>query len=151
MQRKPLIKQEFKKTFYIENYEEVTLPFKEVQGYTSMESQIRERIAVTDAADLAEGTSKLFHYQKNGESVEGFLIRHQGKVYAYMNLCPHAYEPIIFGTQCAFNSDKRYIVCREHFAMFNPETGVCVSGPCPIADLIKIEVFEQDGTIYIIP
>lgn len=116
-----------------------------------MEFQHREHIAITNVTDLAEGTSKLFQYRKNGENLEGFLIRHQGKVYAYMNLCPHAYEPIIYGSQCAFNSDKRYIVCREHFAMFNPETGVCVSGPCPIADLIKIEVQEAEGIIYIIP
>ncbi len=100
--------------------------------------------------ELADGMSKLFHYSKNGETIEGFLIRYQGKVYAYINLCPHAYEPIVFGSQSAFNSDKRYIVCREHFAMFNPETGVCVSGPCPIADLVKIDVLEQDGTIFLV-
>jgi nitrite reductase/ring-hydroxylating ferredoxin subunit len=34
--------------------------------------------------------------------------------------------------------------------MFNPETGVCVSGPCPIADLVKIDVLEQDGTIFLV-
>ncbi|MFN3386879.1 MAG: Rieske (2Fe-2S) protein [Candidatus Thermochlorobacter sp.] len=115
-----------------------------------MEAQSQAFHTLMKSSDLADGMSKLFHYSRNGESVEGFIIRYQGKIYAYINLCPHAHEPIIFGHQSAFNSDKRYIVCREHFAMFNPETGVCVSGPCPIADLVKIEVVEKDDMIHVV-
>lgn len=115
-----------------------------------MEAQSQAFHTLMKSSDLADGMSKLFHYSRNGELVEGFIIRYQGKIYAYINLCPHAYEPIVFGHQSAFNSDKRYIVCREHFAMFNPETGVCVSGPCPIADLVKIEVVEKEDMIYVV-
>jgi nitrite reductase/ring-hydroxylating ferredoxin subunit len=110
------------------------------------ESQL---LAVMPQLDLHEGTSVMFRFEKHGEALEGFVIRHHGNIYAYLNLCPHASEPIIDGTQSAFNSDKRYIVCREHFAMFNPETGACVSGPCPIADLYRLPVIVQGDMIFI--
>jgi nitrite reductase/ring-hydroxylating ferredoxin subunit len=113
---------------------------------TDVES-LSKTVPVIAASHLQDGVSHLFHFVKNGEKFEGFLIRHQGVIRAYLNLCPHAGEPLADKNQSAFNSDKRYLLCREHFALFDPETGKCVSGPCPIADLHKLSIIQEGEMI----
>lgn len=108
---------------------------------------LANRIPIVAASELSEGMSHLFTFVKDDERYEAFVIRFGGQIRAYLNLCPHAGEPIATKNQSAFNSDKRYLLCREHFALFDPDTGKCVSGPCPIADLHKLSIVQQDGMI----
>ncbi len=107
-------------------------------------------VPIIAASELLEGMSHLFTFVKDDERYEAFVIRFENQIRAYLNLCPHAGEPIAEKNQSAFNSDKRYLICREHFALFDPDTGKCVSGPCPIADLYKISIVQQEGMICVV-
>ncbi len=107
-------------------------------------------VPIIAASELHEGMSHLFTFVRDDEPCEAFVIRFGNQVHAYLNLCPHAGEPIAEKNQSAFNSDKRYLICREHFALFDPETGKCVSGPCPIADLHRLSVVQQEEMICLV-
>ncbi len=116
---------------------------------TAVES-LSKVVPIVAASELHEGMSYLFTFVKDDERYEAFVIRFGNQIRAYLNLCPHAGEPIAEKNQSAFNSDKRYLLCREHFALFDPDTGKCVSGPCPIADLHKISITEQEDMICLV-
>jgi len=107
-------------------------------------------VPIIAASELHEGMSHLFTFVKDDERYEAFVIRFGNQIRAYLNVCPHAGEPIAEKNQSAFNSDKRYLICREHFALFDPETGKCISGPCPIADLYKIAIVQQQDMICLV-
>ncbi|MDX2129388.1 MAG: Rieske (2Fe-2S) protein [Chloroherpetonaceae bacterium] len=114
--------------------------------YSKSVMGLQEVVAVDE---LDEGKSILFSI-KIGESLrEGFLIKHNDEIYAYLNICPHADVPIASEQKGAFTADKRYLICRTHWAMFHPETGVCVSGPCPIADLTRLKVVVDNDIIFV--
>ena len=49
------------------------------------------------------------------------------------------------------DQDQEYIQCSTHGALFNVETGECISGPCLGEFLNKVEIkVHSDGGIYIV-
>ncbi|MBC8044478.1 MAG: Rieske 2Fe-2S domain-containing protein [Rhizobacter sp.] len=105
---------------------------------------------IIKAGELAEGHSKTFSFTKDGAKTEGFVIRFQGEFFAYINRCPHTAQPLDEDRDGMFNADHSHLYCDEHAALFNPRTGVCVSGPCPIGPLTKLPIAVQDGIIYLV-
>ena len=96
-------------------------------------------------------SSKLNEGQSKGFIVGGtnlFIVRHQGKVVAYLNSCPHRKIPL----QCLPNQfldcDKQFIRCSNHAALFTIEHGLCISGPCNHQTLTRVNVEESDDQIY---
>jgi nitrite reductase/ring-hydroxylating ferredoxin subunit len=96
-------------------------------------------------------SSKLKEGQSKGFIVGGtnlFIVRHQGKVVAYLNSCPHRKIPL----QCLPNQfldfDKQFIRCSNHAALFTIEHGLCISGPCNHQSLTRVKVEEYDDQIY---
>jgi len=69
----------------------------------------------------------------------------RGGSYAYVNRCPHAGAPLDAWPNEFFTEDGRFLICATRGAIFAPETGVCVEGPCPGARLQPMRV-ERDGT-----
>lgn len=113
-----------------------------------MEDSGRQRIA--DARNLAEGRSELFSYRDaNAFPCEGFVVRFEGKLYAYQNQCRHQPLTLDYGDNEFFADDGKLLLCRNHGAVFQPETGKCIAGPCAGASLRKLEVFEDDGAVFL--
>jgi nitrite reductase/ring-hydroxylating ferredoxin subunit len=48
----------------------------------------------------------------------------------FVNNCPHRRLPLDRRGRLRFSGEKRLLVCPNHGAKFEPETGRCVSGPC---------------------
>jgi nitrite reductase/ring-hydroxylating ferredoxin subunit len=49
-----------------------------------------------------------------------------------------------------FSQDKTAIICASHDAQYLPETGECISGPCPQGSMLtKLDVQEKDGEIFL--
>jgi nitrite reductase/ring-hydroxylating ferredoxin subunit len=72
--------------------------------------------------------------------VDGFAVNVEGVVHAYVNRCPHAGTPLDLNRDGFLGADGRHIVCSRHGAVFTPETGLCVEGPCPGARLERLAV-----------
>jgi nitrite reductase/ring-hydroxylating ferredoxin subunit len=47
-----------------------------------------------------------------------------------------------------FTEDKRYLICANHGATYEPATGECVWGPCTGAFLQSVPLAIRDKTIF---
>lgn len=96
------------------------------------------------SVELEEGQSKGF--VMTGTPI--FIVRHQGKVWAYRNSCPHRKTPLEWLPNQFLDDDKLFIQCATHGALFTIENGLCISGPCYQKSLISLKVEERDEAIY---
>ena len=109
------------------------------------------RYSVCSISDLPEGQSKGFRLSAFGPD-DFFLVNQAGVIHGYRNSCPHwpgASLPLKRGDY--LDESARYIVCHGHNALFEIETGRCISGPCLGERLtpLTIEV-DQSGTVFIL-
>ena len=61
---------------------------------------------------------------------EIMLVRQGREIFAYRNSCPHLGIELNFMPDEFLDTDKRYIHCINHGALFQIEDGLCVFGPC---------------------
>lgn len=105
---------------------------------------------VVIAAQLLEGETAVFKFQDAaGLESEGLVIRYKGQLHAFQNLCRHQPLPLDYGDGDFLDESCRYLLCRNHGALFEPDSGLCVSGPCVGASLFQYPVEEQDGRIIV--
>jgi nitrite reductase/ring-hydroxylating ferredoxin subunit len=79
--------------------------------------------------------------------LRGFVVRKGANVFAYVNRCPHAGQPLNRTPDGFLDSTNRLILCRTHGAMFDIESGVCVEGMCVGEALQRLVVRVCDGVI----
>lgn len=77
------------------------------------------------------------------EGVRVMLIRHDGKLYALDDLCPHADASMAFGMV-----GNGCIACPWHYAEFELATGKVLSGPA-VSGLKTHQVREKRGVIEV--
>ena len=101
------------------------------------------------SSDLADGGDGVrFDIERDGETVPAFAIRHGGRVYAYLNRCAHIAMELDWNAGKFFDTDGEYLICSTHGALYAPESGACRGGPCRGAALVRLNVFEADGKVY---
>ena len=83
-----------------------------------------------------------------GSEATGFVVRHGGKVYGYLNRCAHVPVELDWFKGEFFESSKLYLMCSTHGAIYAPETGVCTGGPCRGGRLRPIAVDETEAGVY---
>jgi nitrite reductase/ring-hydroxylating ferredoxin subunit len=98
---------------------------------------------------LRPGDTARFQIEKNGKTVAGFIVNHQGRHHAYVNRCPHAGTPLDWWPNEFFTEDGRFLICATHGAVFEPDSGRCIEGPCPGARLDRLCV-ERDGQFLVV-
>ena len=102
------------------------------------------------AADaLGPGQTATFELRVRGRLVRGFLVNHGAGHRAYVNRCPHAGTPLDAWPNEFYTEDGRYLICATHGAVFAPDTGVCVEGPCPGARLEALPVVHRGGELVV--
>ncbi len=97
---------------------------------------------VCKMADLPENSAREF--ELNGQGV--ILVNWFGQLYAWLNDCPHAGWPLNFQPDQFFDADGRFLQCSNHMALFEPDTGTCVAGPCTgdCLQAVKIQIEGDD-------
>ncbi len=76
-------------------------------------------------------------------------VRQGDQVYLYHNQCPHLGLPLEWQADQFLNADKSLIQCSTHGALFEIESGYCISGPCQRQKLVAINTNIEDGFISI--
>jgi nitrite reductase/ring-hydroxylating ferredoxin subunit len=99
-----------------------------------------ESTRVAGALGLGEGEARTFTFVRSGKSYEGFILRHRLGFFAYANACPHWNVDLDLGFGDFYDRDMDRIFCRNHGALFMPETGLCSAGPCAGLYLEKFQV-----------
>jgi nitrite reductase/ring-hydroxylating ferredoxin subunit len=105
----------------------------------------RERV-IGAGADLVDGGPGIrFTIERDGRAVEAFAIRHRGVVRAYVNACAHREVELDWLPGAFFTADRLHLVCSLHGALYEPDTGRCIAGPCRGAALVALPVREREG------
>lgn len=83
--------------------------------------------------------------------VGAFVIRYDGVAHGYLNQCAHVPMEMDWQEGQFFDSAGLYLMCATHGAVYAPDTGQCMGGPCRGATLAKLRIEERDGSIYWLP
>lgn len=75
------------------------------------------------------------------------LRRADGSLAAYSNACPHMGVELDWEPRRLLSRNGRYLRCTGHGALFRPEDGVCVSGPCSGEALTAIALEVDLGMV----
>jgi nitrite reductase/ring-hydroxylating ferredoxin subunit len=59
-----------------------------------------------------------------------FVVRKGDVLAAYRNRCPHTGAPLEWQPHQFLDIDNSFIQCAIHGALFRPEDGYCLRGPC---------------------
>ncbi len=99
--------------------------------------------------ELTDPGSRGFELPTPDGLIECLLVRRGGQVYAYRNRCPHTGAPLDWLPGQFLDLTGELIQCALHGALFLPETGECVRGPCLGAHLVPVPITLKDGWVLI--
>lgn len=103
-------------------------------------------VSLCQLDDIADPGSKGFLVQ--GQHV--FAVRQGQQVFVYVNRCPHRGIPLEWVPNQFLDSSGRLIQCASHGALFLPESGECVAGPCSGAHLSPLACHIEGGQVWLI-
>jgi len=95
-----------------------------------------------------EGMATVFPLLIAGACEEGFVIRTRGTLHAYINRCPHTGTTLDWVPGRFFSDDGELLLCQTHGALFAPDSGTCLSGPCPTG-LTPLPLREKAGKLFV--
>lgn len=100
-----------------------------------------------DIDEIEDPGAKLFRFRAGDTIFQGFVVRKDGGVFGYIDRCPHTGIPLeMFGRYLTREGDL--IICSSHGALFKPDTGLCVAGPCEGRSLWRWEIAVRDGLVF---
>ena len=79
-----------------------------------------------------------------------FAVRQNNTIYAYWNICPHRRSPLNWVPNKFLDIENQLIQCALHGALFEIDSGLCVSGPCIGDKLQPIQLRHEDQFYYVV-
>lgn len=109
-----------------------------------------EASLVAPVEDVPENSTLVFRVRDpaRDEVLEALLVRAGGTVVGWLNHCQHLTHIRLDKGEGAPMRDGE-IVCQNHGAMFEAETGLCTFGPCEGAYLDAISVTVEGDGVYL--
>jgi nitrite reductase/ring-hydroxylating ferredoxin subunit len=107
---------------------------------------VSTRVALCEEHELPEGKTRGFHVQGR----ELILLRHEGRVHAYENRCPHRGTTLDWVEGRFMSPDGSHLQCATHGALFRLHDGLCVAGPCSGDSLNELELCHEAGAIFVL-
>ena len=106
--------------------------------------------ALCYAEEIGEGESRGFDPRVEGTDTL-FLVRFEGRLYAWRNACPHIDgAPMAWRKDAYMNPAGSYVACHAHGALFAPDTGLCVRGPCLGESLTPLSIeINEEGVVLL--
>ncbi|HEV8132640.1 MAG TPA: Rieske 2Fe-2S domain-containing protein [Acidobacteriota bacterium] len=104
---------------------------------------------ICHTSDLRNGQSLKFQFPTGIGPEEAFLVRYGDQYHAYVNRCRHVNIPLDYDDNDFFSTDGEYLVCKNHGAVYIPDTGECACGPCDGRSLLRLPVLVQDSQVIL--
>ena len=101
--------------------------------------------------DIEDGDSAAFTITVNERPLELMAIRRDGRVFVYINSCPHWGSPLDLYPGRFLNRDRTLVQCSTHGAQFRIEDGYCIKGPCLGASLQHVPCGVRDREVVVAP
>ena len=106
-------------------------------------------ILLKGADSIAAGSAMEFTVDTNYGPLELFVVNNNQQIFAYENQCPHTGVNLNWQPDQFFDIDNKFLQCSTHGALFRPDDGYCVRGPCAGAKLVSIPLKIENGNVYI--
>lgn len=78
-----------------------------------------------------------------------FIVRTENGLCAFINRCAHHQLELDWIEGKFFSHDLDHIICSTHGAIFEPDTGFCVAGPCIGKSLKQLDVSVVGNKVFI--
>lgn len=78
-----------------------------------------------------------------------FVVRKGGVLAAYRNSCPHTGAPLEWLPDQFLDIESSFIQCAIHGALFRPEDGYCLRGPCTGQSLQPLDLHLEDDRLLV--
>ena len=137
------------------NYENLLFKFvvlgqTVVQNSKNQNENLMKKTEIYKSDNLLDGDAKGLVTTVEGMQRNIFLVRKGGKIFAFLNWCPHNQVLIDQIPNKFFNAEKTYIQCSKHGALFQIEDGLCVEGPCEGEYLKSLNIEVENGIIFLV-
>lgn len=109
----------------------------------------RLRVICAASALVEGGDGVRFALREGDEEEKGFVVRYDGVARAFVNRCPHLGTELDWQPGKFFEEAGLYLVCATHGAIFRPENGSCIAGPCQGDALEPVGIEERDGQVVV--
>jgi len=93
------------------------------------------------------GRAVAFDVVYAGQPCRAFAVRYRGQAHAYLNRCAHVAMEMDYQEGRFFDDSGQWLLCATHGAVYEPDTGCCIEGPCRGARLVKIALSEEAGMV----
>lgn len=94
---------------------------------------------------VANNTAKGFDFG----DLSIFILKKNDTIFVYKNSCPHLGIELNWQADQFLDREGMLIQCHTHGALFIPETGVCVAGPCIGQQLEQLPFKIENNTIHV--
>lgn len=117
---------------------------------TDVDAESDSSEPIADLQSIPEDSTQVFVvYDRKVESTaEAILVRPADGTTAWLNYCQH-FTHIKLDKGSGAEMRDGEIICTNHGAYFESDTGYCTHGPCVGAYLTEIPVEVSDGLVYI--
>jgi|SRR6056297_1080187 len=78
-----------------------------------------------------------------------FLYRQDRRIRCYVNSCPHTGVTLEWLPHRFLDPTGKYIQCTTHGALFRPQDGLCIAGPCVGQTLRRCSIGVEDGLVWL--
>ena len=110
---------------------------------------MEDAVRIADVDDVPNETTLLFTVRDvDGEQREAILVRLNGTVAGWLNYCQH-FTHITLDKGSGAEMRDGEIICTNHGAYFESDTGRCTFGPCEGAYLTEVDVSIYDDAVYL--
>lgn len=100
--------------------------------------------------EVTEGNPRGFSLDLEQGKFELFLVKHDDVIYAYKNHCPHLGIPLNWQPNEFLSIEQTHIQCSTHGALFNPDNGHCIMGPCAGENLTSLSIEHQNDELWLL-
>jgi nitrite reductase/ring-hydroxylating ferredoxin subunit len=98
--------------------------------------------------EIADPGARGFVFRDGEALFLGFVVRLGLAVHGYVDHCPHAGMPLALLPNRYLTREGDLILCSSHGALFRPDTGLCVGGPCAGKALPAWPVVLDGGAVF---
>ena len=102
-------------------------------------------IYLCNTGDVEHGNARSF----TAEGKIYIVVNSEQTHYVYLNQCPHLGIPLEWLPDDFMDPDGDLIRCSTHGALFLPDTGECISGPCAGESLTAAKFSVIDNKIFL--
>ena len=106
-------------------------------------------ISLCPTSEIPDPGSKGFHIENDDVATDIFVVHKDARFFAFINSCPHTGASLEWLEDQFLDMENVFIQCSTHDALFEIDSGLCVSGPCVDDHLAPVEILIENETLLV--